>query len=208
MAVNLTPKENEILLLAATGKADKEIAQLLGVTRGTITTHWVRMRERNGASNRAQVIALELARIYRETEAALVRTAQLYQALVENVEDFAIFLMDMDRKILSWNPGVGKILGYEKDEWIGRYGDLLFTPEDQAAGAPEIEQRTAETNGRALDDRWHLRRDGTRFWASGVMVAVRSPQGELLCYSKMLRDLTPLKELEEKLAQALQNVSS
>ncbi len=203
--MNLTPKENEILLLAAEGKTDKEIAQRLGVTRGTIATHWTRMRERTGAVNRAQVIALDLARIYRESEAERARTSQLYQSLIENLEDFAIFLMDSDRKILSWNPGVGKILGYEREQWIGLAGDILFTADDRAKGAPELEQRTAEREGRALDDRWHERSDGSRFWASGVMVAVRNPEGELLCYSKVLRDLTQLKRLEEQLAAALTN---
>jgi PAS domain S-box-containing protein len=197
---SLTPRERIILLLAAEGKTDKEIADRLGIKRGTVVTHWSRMRERTGAINRGQAIALEMARIYRETESELARTAGVYQSLVENLQDFAVFLMDLDRKVTSWNLGVGKILGYEEDEWIGHSGDIIFTAEDRAASAPIGEAETALREGRALDDRWHVRKDGSRFWASGVMVAVRDPNGELLFLSKILRDLSRLKRLEERLA--------
>lgn len=196
-----SPREREVLLLAAEGRSDKEIAERLGVGRGTVVTYWSRLRERNGAVNRTQAVALEMARVFRETEAERVRSAGLYQAAIESLNDFAVFLLDIDRKVTSWNPGVGKILGYEERDWIGRSGDVIFTPEDIAAGAAEKEYRTALREGRALDDRWHMRKDGSRFWASGVMVAVRDEDGEILCLSKILRDLTRLKRLEERIAQ-------
>lgn len=193
-----TERQREIVLLAAEGRTDKEIANLLGIGRGTVITHWKRMRERTGAINRAQAIAFEMARVYRAAEADLFRTAGLYQGLIESLEDFAVFLMDENRTTTTWNPGVGKILNYEEEEWVGLAGDVIFTPEDREAGAPSLEQETAIRDGRALDDRWHVRKDGSRFWASGVMVAVRNDDGVILCYSKILRDLTYLKLLEEK----------
>lgn len=204
-STNLTPREKEVLLLAAEGYTDKEIAERLEVGHGTVTTHWTRMRERTGATNRAQVLALELSRIYRETEAERSRSALLYRALIDNLEDFAVFHMDMDRKVLSWNPGVGKILGYSEEEWIGCSGDVLFTHEDRERRAPEKEQETARLEGRATDDRWHERKDGSHFWASGVMVGVRDPEGNLLCFSKILRDLTSLKRLEDHLHELLKS---
>lgn len=199
--LDLTKREREILLLAAEGRTDKEIAAQLGITRGTVATHWTRMRERTGTVNRAQVVAHSMGHIFRETEAELNKTAGLYQTLVDTLEDFAVFLLDENRTIVSWNPGVGKILGYERDEWIGLSADAIFTPEDRAKGAPDLEQETATREKRALDDRWHVRADGSLFWASGVMVAVRDEQGTILCYSKVLRDLTRLKRLEERLIE-------
>lgn len=195
----LTNREREILLLAAEGHTDKEIAERLGITHGTVATHWTRMRERTGTVNRAQVMAQAIARIVRQTEAELSKTAGLYQALIESLEDFAVFLFDRDRVVTTWNPGCEKILGYAKDEWIGRSGDVLFTPEDRAAGAPEKEQGTADREGRALDDRWHVRKDGSRFWASGVVVPIRDAEREIVSYCKILRDLTHLKRMEDRL---------
>ncbi len=191
-----TVREREVLLLAAEGRSDKEIAERLGIARGTVVTYWTRLRERTGAVNRTQAVALEMLRVFRETEDERIRTAGLYQAMIDSTVDFAVFLLDEDRTVLSWNPGVGTILGYEEAEWIGQTADVIFTPEELAENMPEIEQATALREGRALDDRWHVRKDGSRFWASGVMVAVRNPSGKVLCYSKILRDLTRLKRLE------------
>ncbi|RYG26206.1 PAS domain S-box protein [bacterium] len=199
--LDLTNREREVLLLAAEGLTDKEIAERLGITRGTISTHWTRMRERTGTINRAQVMARSMSHIVRESEAELARTASLYQSLVETLEDFAVFLLDHQRHNISWNPGVQKIIGYEEAEWTSLFGDVIFTPEDIAAKVPENEQGTAERDGRALDDRWHVRKDGSRFWASGVMVPIRDHNGETVCYSKVLRDLTRLKRLEERLTE-------
>ncbi len=196
-----SPREREVLLLAAEGRSDKEIAERLGVRRGTVVTYWTRLRERNGAVNRTQAVALEMARIYREAEAERERTAGIFRAMVESLEDFAVFLLDGDRTIASWNPGVGKILGYDEAAWIGLSGDVIFTPEDRDAGAPDLEMATAKREGRALDDRWHLRQDGSRFWASGVMIEVRNEAHEILGYSKILRDLTNFKRLESRIVE-------
>lgn len=199
--LEITNREREVLLLAAQGLTDKEIAERLGITRGTVSTHWTRMRDRTGTINRAQVVARAMSDMVRASEAELTRTASLYQTLVETLEDFAVFLQDLERKNTSWNPGVQKIIGYEEAEWLSLVGDDIFTPEDRAKGVPEEERTTAERDGRALDDRWHVRKDGTRFWASGVMVPIRDHNGETVCYSKVLRDVTRLKRLEERLTE-------
>jgi PAS domain S-box-containing protein len=199
--LELTNREREVLLLAAEGLTDKEIAERLGITRGTVSTHWTRMRERTGTINRAQVVARSMSHIVRESEAELTRTASLYQSLVETLEEFAVFLLDLDRNNISWNPGVEKIIGYGEAEWTSLSGDVIFTPEDITAREPEQEQNRAEREGRAIDERWHLRKDGARFWASGVMVPIRDRSGETICYSKVLRDLTRMKRLEERLTE-------
>src|SRR5947209_19002249 len=91
----------------------------------------------------------------------------LLRLLVENTTDYAVFAVDLDGNVLTWNPEAQRVLGYAADEIIGRSSFVTFTPEDRAAGVPERELRTAIREGRASDDRWHIRKDGTRLWVSG-----------------------------------------
>lgn len=205
---DLTKREREVLLLAADGLTDKEIAERLGVAPGTIATHWVRMRERSGAVNRAQIIARTMAETVREQAAEQHRLGEIYRSLIETLDDFAIFLMDESRTVLSWNPGVEKILRYREDDWTGQAADRIYTPEDRAANVPAQEQETARREGKAMDERWHQRKDGSRFWCSGVLVAIRDEEGEIVCFSKILRDLTHLKRAEDRLRELGEDLES
>lgn len=116
----------------------------------------------------------------------------------ESFTDYAIFMTDVEGRVLSWNTGAEKIFGYADNEIAGLTADRLFTPEDREDGIPEKEMATARKMGRASDERWHLREDGTRFFASGVMAPLFD-QGELVGYAKIARDLTEAKKLEEEL---------
>src|SRR5215207_859556 len=107
-----------------------------------------------------------------------------YRLLVESAVDYAIFHLSLDGIIESWNPGAIRIFGYKPGEIIGRHGSLLFTPEDNLAGAPEEEARNAAKSGRAEDSRWHMRKDGSRFWANGVMLGLRDDAGTLIGLAK------------------------
>jgi two-component system CheB/CheR fusion protein len=122
--------------------------------------------------------------------------------VVENAREYAIFSMTLDRVILSWNSGARHILGYTAEEAIGRSADLVFTPEDVAARAPETEARTAVAEGRAADERWHVRKDGTRFWGSGVMTAMHDERGEAIGLLKIFRDQTEQMEAQAALEQS------
>jgi PAS domain S-box-containing protein len=124
---------------------------------------------------------------------------EAFCAMVENVEDIAIFAMDLAGRIVHWNAGATRILGYARDEILGSPLDRIFTPEDAAAGAPQQELREAAAMGRASDERWHVRRDGSRFWALGIVVQIRNRDGEHIGYGKFLRDRTDLKQLQEAL---------
>src|SRR5690349_24760919 len=97
--------------------------------------------------------------------------------LVENARDFAIFMLDEDGRVVSWNQGAERVTGYSEADIVGEPGALLFTPEDRANLVPEDELRRAAESGRALDERWHMRKDGTRFWASGVLTVARDANG-------------------------------
>jgi PAS domain S-box-containing protein len=134
----------------------------------------------------------------KRTEEALRKSEERLRLMSESFTDYAIFMADVDGSVLSWNTGAEKIFGYSQDEIIGRAADILFTPEDRAAGVPEKEMATAREKGRASDERWHMRKDGSRFYASGVMAPLYD-QGVLVGYGKIARDLTEAKKLEEEL---------
>lgn len=125
----------------------------------------------------------------------------LYQ-LVDSVTDYAIFAADLDGRIESWNIGADKIFGYTPQEAIGLSSDILFTPEDRANGIPEQERSTARETGCADDERWHLRKDGSRFFASGVQTALYDEEKNHVGYAKIARDLTERIELQGEIEAA------
>jgi PAS domain S-box-containing protein len=126
------------------------------------------------------------------------RVEDLYRRSIEEVKDYAIFMTDPGNLVVSWNLGAERILGYREAEITGQSAALFFTPEDRARGEHERELATAAAEGRAEDERWHVRRDGTRFWASGVVTPVRSNGGTLLGFTKVMRDMTERRRLEEE----------
>jgi PAS domain S-box-containing protein len=126
------------------------------------------------------------------------RTEDIYRKAVEDIRDFAIFMIDVDGIVTNWNVGAQHILGYSEEEIVGKDGSKIFTAEDRAKDIPRKEMSTAAMLGRAEDERWHVRRDGSRFWASGVMTPVRDADGKLLGFSKVMRDMTERNRLTEE----------
>jgi len=135
----------------------------------------------------------------RDQRGASFRSEELFRLIAEKVEDFAVFAVGLDGTAASWNPGVEKLLGYSEDEFVGCDSCILFTPEDLARGECEREMRDAAANGRAEDRRWHVRKDGTRFWANGLLMALNDDAGMLRGFAKILRDETAHKETEDRL---------
>ncbi len=125
-----------------------------------------------------------------------------YRLLMENVKDFAIFLLDTNGKIATWNIGSERILGYKEAEIIGQPYSLIFIPQDIVKGQPEYELEIARDKGRSLDERWHIRKDGTQFWATGVVTPLWDEEGRLRGYAKVMRDFTDRKRAEIELAEA------
>src|SRR3982750_3742528 len=99
---------------------------------------------------------------------ALLEAGQGYRLIVDAVEDYAIFTMDPEGRVASWNPGAHRLLGYGAEETLGRDGACFFIPEDVQKGAAEAELRRAAETGRASDDRWHMRKNGSYFFARGI----------------------------------------
>jgi len=120
-------------------------------------------------------------------EAACRKSEERYRQIVEGAEDFAIVTLDTHGLITSWNSGAERITGYPESEALGQPGAMLFTPEDREAGAPEHEMSRAKTEGRAVNERWHRCRDGSRFWGSGLTMYLDQEAGG---YLKIFRDRT------------------
>ncbi|HEX8552352.1 MAG TPA: PAS domain-containing sensor histidine kinase [Abditibacteriaceae bacterium] len=129
---------------------------------------------------------------------------EAYRLLVENVEDYAIFFMDTQGILVNWNIGVQRILDYSQDEFVGQPASLIFTPEDCAQKVPEQELRTAVTQGRAVDERWHVRKDGSRFWANGIITPLYDPSEKLRGFCKIMRDFTERRRIEVQQAALLE----
>jgi PAS domain S-box-containing protein len=123
----------------------------------------------------------------------------LFRLLVENARDYAIFTMDVEGRVTSWNTGVERFFGYMEEEILSQNGDLLFTSEDRECGVPEQELHKAASEGRAEDERWHLRKNGTRFWVSGIVEPLRDDARNLLGFVKIVRDLSGRKHAERPL---------
>jgi PAS domain S-box-containing protein len=127
-----------------------------------------------------------------------VGKANLFEAIVESSWDIAIFTIDREGLTTSWNIGAERLFGHSAQEILGLSGDSLFVPEDRLAGAPEHERDQAASTGRAKDDRWHLRKNGSRFWASGLMMPLKTGDG----FVKITRDLTAQRAIDELLRES------
>jgi PAS domain S-box-containing protein len=121
------------------------------------------------------------------------------QLLIDSVTDYAIFVLDPDGKVASWNPGAERIKGYKAQEIIGTHFSVFYPSDQRAAGHPEEELETAAREGRYAEEGWRLRKDGSRFWASVVITALRDDSGTLVGYAKVTRDLTERRVHEEQL---------
>ncbi|MBV9215894.1 MAG: PAS domain S-box protein [Acidobacteria bacterium] len=119
--------------------------------------------------------------------------------IVNSIEDYAIFAMDNNRTVTSWSRGAESTFGWTPDEIVGKSGDLIFTPEDKKARIPEKEAATAVLEGRAPDERYHMRKDGSRFYASGVMTPLRDDSAALQGFVKIARDMTSKMAAEKAL---------
>lgn len=155
---------------------------------------------------RSETIALAAQRNYeslRQTQEILRQSEERYRLLVEGATDYAIFMLDNKGKIISWNIGAERILGYQEAESIGQPFSLIFTPEAIERGKPEQELRKAVANGFAKENRWHVRKDGTPFWSHCVITPLQDEGGNLRGFSKIMQDITQRKQTEEERQQLL-----
>src|SRR5579872_45617 len=127
------------------------------------------------------------------------RTEQQLRSIVDSVKDHAIFMLDSEGRVASWNPGAQRIKGYLPEEIIGQHFSRFYASEDQLRGKPQEELRQASAHGRVEDEGWRVRKDGSRFWANVVITAVRDNSGTLLGFAKVTRDFTDRKRAADAL---------
>jgi PAS domain S-box-containing protein len=125
-----------------------------------------------------------------------------YRLLVEAVTDYAIYMLDLDGIVASWNPGAERFKGYTAKEIIGQHFSRFYTDEDRANELPAEALRAAREDGRFIGEGWRVRKDGSRFWAAVVIDPIRTPKGVLVGYAKITRDLSERKEAEEQLRRS------
>ena len=135
-------------------------------------------------------------------EQVLRRSEEQFRLLVQGVSDYAIYLLDLNGSVTSWNLGAQRIKGYLRDEIIGQHFSRFYTEEDRAANLPQVALVTVSKEGRFEHEGWRVRKDGSRFWAHVIIDAIRDDEGSVIGYAKITRDITERKEAQEKLEKA------
>ncbi|WP_052730484.1 PAS domain-containing protein [Sphingomonas sp. SRS2] len=124
---------------------------------------------------------------------------ELFEAIISSTTDFAIFTTDVHGIATSWNIGAERLFGFNEQDMIGGSADRIFTPEDRDAGAPDLERHQARTTGSALDERWHQRKDGSQFWASGLLMPLEAAAEGFV---KITRDRTEQHYAEARIRES------
>jgi PAS domain S-box-containing protein len=140
----------------------------------------------------AWVLNRHLRPLHHEAKAS----EQRFRLLVEGVQDYAVYLLDVRGRVESWNPGAERIKGWKEEEVVGRPTSVFYTQEAVAAGEPTKELARAERDGRLRTEGWRVRKDGTRFWAEDIFTALHNERGELRGFAKVVRDITERRRVE------------
>ena len=138
----------------------------------------------------------------REAQQRLLEAERRFRILIQGVTDYAIFMLDPEGRVTNWNAGAERIKGYSPEEIVGEHFSRFYTPEDLEAGVPKRAIETARETGRYEAEGWRVRKDGTRFWASVVLDAIRGEDGELIGFAKITRDMTEKREAQLRLEES------
>ena len=134
----------------------------------------------------------------KRAEKAERESEERFRVLVEGVKDHAVFMLNTKGDMTTWNTGVQRVLGYGEQEFVGQHLSSIFTPEDIASGSPERELQIAEAKGQVDNERWHVRKDGTRFWATGTVTALSDEKSRLKGFAVVMRDITDRRLAAER----------
>jgi PAS domain S-box-containing protein len=147
---------------------------------------------------RTAALAVEAA-VREGTEAKLRSSEQMFRMLLDGITDYAVYMLDVEGRVVSWNSGAARIKGYSAKEIIGKHVSCFYTATDQERNCPQDSLREAADTGRFEGEGWRVRKDGSAFWAHAVITPVYQPDGSLSGYSKVVRDITTRKQAEEEL---------
>lgn len=137
---------------------------------------------------------------------SFLRSDDFFRHVLDSLEDYAVFTTNTEGNINSWNKGAERLLGFAEEEIIGKNADIFFIPGDITKEAHALELKTAAEKGRAVDERYHQRKDGTRFWASGLVFPLRDQQGKPRGFTKVMRDLSGKKALQAEVENERQRL--
>lgn len=183
---------------AETAHAHQETQDTQTVARATAKAH-----QRNLSWSKAALAASQTQVAGLQTDrAALIRSEARQRAIFDSAIDFAVVVIDPDGIVTDWNPGAERVMGWTDTEMLGQPTDRFFTPEDRAAGHIAFEMQQAVATGRASDERWHLKKGGERYFASGEMMPLYDDDREHLGFVKILRDRTEQHEAGRLLAES------
>jgi PAS domain S-box-containing protein len=152
-------------------------------------------------SNELERLVEERTASLRKANEEIKKSEERYHKMVEEVQDYAILLIDTEGNVLNWNRGAERIKGYTEQEIVGKNFRRFYSEEDRKTKLPDSLLEIAKQKGRATQEGWRIRKDGTRFWANVVITALHDDSGETIGFSKVTRDLTERKHAEDKLRQ-------
>ena len=221
IAMKRANKTDEASWLVMSDLGKKEMDDIRDLINRIETREKARMAERNVAweassrrTTQVVVLAVGIAFVFllaailalnseaserARAEGDLRKNRARTKMLTDSITDYAILMLDSEGRVLSWSPGATKILGYKQEEMVGQSFSRFFPPDDVTAGVPQKELEKVLVNGRAEAEGWRVRKDGSRFWANSVMVAIRDDQGQLHGFSKVMRDITERRAALEEI---------
>ena len=155
------------------------------------------LSEQKEATEQLKAFAQKLA----EQNEKLRRSEDRYHRMIDEVQDYAILMLDLNGNIQNWNKGAEKIKGYKPAEALGKNFRIFYTPEDITNKIPDLLSETARKNDKAVHEGWRLRKDGTKFWGNTIITALHDENHDIIGYSKVTRDLTDKKQAEDQLRE-------
>ena len=194
--------ERIVLGLAAQAAVAIDNARLHQVSQREIETRRLAEQELQRLNQTLEQRAEERARQLAASQTRLEDTERRFRLLVESVTDYAIYMLDPAGNVVNWNPGAERIKGYARGEIVGRHFSTFYTSDDRGLDIPKKALAAAASTGKYEAEGWRMRKDGTRFWASVVINAIKSPDGELLGFAKVTRDMTERRAADERARQA------